>query len=98
MDTQSLIGIGSAIASTVSTGVLAFIWMDVRKVRTEQDLFVKEQRAELERIADRHHECQRELPERFARREDIAHIHERIDHAEGSVNWLKGKLNGAAAN
>jgi hypothetical protein len=46
-----------------------------------------------------HHTCQRELPDKYARREDISKIFQKLDEQgkciRGIERYLNGKMNGA---
>jgi hypothetical protein len=44
-----------------------------------------------------HHACQKELPERFGKREDVKELYGRVDAVEGEVRYLNGIRNGAVA-
>ncbi len=92
MGASEVLMVISAITATATTGVMGVIWFDIRTIKA----YVTK---EVDKMSDKHHACQRELPDKYAGKNDtkevIKDIWNHIDKTETEIAYLKGRTNGA---
>ena len=86
------------VISAVPAGIMGVIWWDIRTIRKEIKTNNKEISLEIRALSEKHHNCQKELPEKYAGKQDtranFLDIFKRAEALESATSYLKGKLNG----
>jgi hypothetical protein len=88
----------TAFIGLLSAAIMGLIWHDIRRIRQDvaKDVgdFKSAILSDMKVMSEKHSNCEKSLPVRFAAREEIGRLYGRIEEQSAIVNYLRGKING----